>query len=83
MSENLQNVISERIVTRSGNFRFDYLPASTFTFRLIEDENFNGKWDTGLYVKRRQPEMVHIFPDKVQARLNWEIEADWDASKSK
>jgi hypothetical protein len=81
MSDNLQNVISEKIVRRSGNYRFDYLPASSFTFRLIEDSNRNGRWDPGKYVLGLQPEEVFILKEKVQARLNWEVETEWEAGK--
>jgi hypothetical protein len=80
VSDNLENIINERVITRNGTYRFDNLPAATFKFRLIEDHNANGKWDTGNYILQMQPEQVIIFPDKVQSRLNWEVEVTWDTS---
>jgi len=60
----------------SGEKRFVFinLPATTYTARLIEDRNGNGRWDSGSYFFKRQPEPV--FSKKLEAlRANWEIEA--------
>ncbi len=40
----------------SGDIQFNYVPAGDIKFRIIEDRNGNGKWDTGNLVERRQPE---------------------------
>ncbi len=58
---------------------FSHLPAATYTAQLIEDQNKNGRWDTGDYFARRQPEPV--FSKKLEAlRANWEIEATMRAA---
>jgi len=50
------------------------LPTAAYTILLIEDENGNGRWDTGNYFNHRQPE--RIFTKKMEAlRANWVIEA--------
>lgn len=53
---------------------FKNLVAATYSARLIEDYNDNGRWDTGDYFTLRQPEPV--FTKKLDAlRANWELEA--------
>jgi len=52
---------------------FNNLPAATYIAQLIEDWNGNGRWDTGDYFARRQPEPV--FSKKLDPlRANWEVE---------
>jgi hypothetical protein len=77
-NDKLDEVIAEKVITQSGTYTFINLPAKSFTFRLIEDANNNGVWDTGNYLRQLQPERVWVYPDKVETRLNWEIEAIWE-----
>lgn len=57
---------------------FTNLVAATYTARLIEDQNRNGRWDTGDYFAHRQPEPV--FTKKLdQLRANWELEVTMQA----
>ncbi len=45
-----------------------------YTIRVVEDDNKNGKWDSGNYLGKRQPERVTT--KKLQTlRANWELEA--------
>ncbi|MFN2394103.1 MAG: Ig-like domain-containing protein [Bacteroidales bacterium] len=73
-------IVDEKIISESDIYQFEYLPASTFRFRLVEDSNRNGMWDTGTYLDEVQPEKVYVFPDKIQSRLNWDVEVIWDIS---
>lgn len=57
---------------------FTKLLAATYTARLVEDRNGNGRWDTGDYFGHRQPEPV--FTKKLDAlRANWELEVTMQA----
>lgn len=59
---------------------FTRLLAATYTARLIEDRNRNGRWDTGDYFAHRQPEPV--FTKKLEAlRANWELEVTMDINE--
>ena len=50
------------------------LPTAVYTILLIEDANYNGRWDTGNYFKHVQPE--RIFTKKLESlRANWVVEA--------
>lgn len=43
-----------------------------YTFRIILDENNNGKWDTGDFSRQLHPETVHYFSEPIRLRPNWE-----------
>lgn len=56
---------------------FLQLPPSSFSLAVVIDENGNGKWDTGNYLKHIQPEKVINYTEKVTVRSNWDLELDW------
>lgn len=47
------------------------------TLRLTADINGNGRWDTGSYGTKRQPERVWRYPDPVNVRASWDLGIDW------
>ncbi len=49
------------------------VPTGNYTFRVIEDENNNYKWDVGDYESRLQAEKVVFYSKKIRVRANWEI----------
>jgi len=54
-------------------FEFNNVDPSNYLVRVIFDENGNGKWDTGSYLKRIQPERVSYAPTAIEIRANWEV----------
>ena len=46
--------------------------------RLYLDEDGDGKWTTGSWEQKRQPEQVFYFPEKIQTKSNWDFEEVWD-----
>ena len=46
--------------------------------RLYLDENGDGKWTTGSWSEKRQPEPIYYFPEKIQTKSNWDFEEEWD-----
>ncbi|MDE6624570.1 MAG: Ig-like domain-containing protein [Alistipes sp.] len=69
-----------------GDVRFNYVPAGEIKFRIIEDRNGNGQWDTGNVVERRQPERAEMFADEqgedtFVTKTNWEIEFTMDMNR--
>ncbi len=74
-------ILDEIEVSESGNYLFRYLESATFALRLVFDENKNGKWDTGDYLEKKQPEKVKMYPETIDSRLNWEVEVLWDISE--
>ena len=57
---------------------FEYLTPDTYYMRLYIDENEDGKWTTGSWTEKRQPEPVYYFPESIQTKSNWDFEEEWD-----
>lgn len=55
-----------------NEFEFTNLKPGKYLFRIIFDTNSNGKWDTGNYLEKKQPEKVTYFPEVIELRANWE-----------
>ncbi len=67
----------------TGDWQFNFVPAGEIKFRVIEDKNGNGKWDSGNVVERRQPERAEIYAndegeDTFATKANWEVEFSID-----
>ena len=58
--------------------KFEYLTPTTYYLRLYIDYNGDGKWTTGDWLKKRQPEPVYYFPSKLKLRANWDFEENFD-----
>ena len=70
----------------TGDWQFNYVPAGEIKFRIIEDMNGNGKWDTGNVVERLQPERAEIYAndegeDTFATKTNWEVEFSIDMNR--
>ncbi|MER3375587.1 MAG: Ig-like domain-containing protein [Allomuricauda sp.] len=64
----------EIVASEPQIFEFNNLDPGNYIARVIFDGNGNGKWDTGSYLKKIQPEKISYFPDVIEVRANWEME---------
>ncbi|MCH5327581.1 MAG: Ig-like domain-containing protein [Coprobacter sp.] len=62
----------------NGGAEFLYLDPGVYYARLFVDRNGNGKYDTGNYAEKRQPEDVYYYPKSLELKANWDVEQDWD-----
>ncbi len=68
-------VVDEIYATESRkNYSFRNLDPAKYYVRVIFDDNKNGKWDPGNYLKKIQPERVSYYPTVIDVRANWELE---------
>lgn len=74
--ELLQNekVVERRTFSPSKKAIFSQLTAGEYSFRVIGDENSNGRWDTVNLKERKHPEKIYLFSTPVKVRNNWEVE---------
>lgn len=70
-------VIREDPARQEGT-TFTYLEAKSFYVRLYIDQDGDGKWTTGDWATKRQPEPVYYFPKKLSLRANWDFEETFD-----
>jgi uncharacterized protein (DUF2141 family) len=72
---NRDETIKEKSVNSTTNISFDYLKPESYKVRIIYDDNNNGKWDTGDFLNKRQPELVEYFEEIQPVRPNWSLNA--------
>lgn len=72
------DVFREKTATQDGEVTFDLLPEGKYKFRAILDANGNGVWDTGLYLKRQQPEEIVYLPVEISVKQNFDYEQEFD-----
>ena len=57
----------------SDFYSLDYLIPQKYQIRFVKDRNGNGRWDTGNYLEKRQPEEVIYLEEALNLRANWEL----------
>jgi uncharacterized protein (DUF2141 family) len=85
MKDKDKKVTQEKIADGNGTVVFQYLNAGKYCIRLIEDINRNGKWDTGSYLNKKQPERVMFLifstgENLLEIKINREDEQTIDAN---
>lgn len=75
---NDKDQVVRELPARPEGTKFEYLAASTFYLRMYIDRNNDGKWTTGDWLLRRQPEPVYYYPSKLKLRANWDFEENFD-----
>lgn len=77
-----QPIIREVIMARQQFVKkYEKLVPGNYKVRIIRDANRNGLWDTGDYLKNRQPERIYLHPQTVDLKPNWEMELEIEMDK--
>jgi hypothetical protein len=69
--------LREQRVTADSVLTFAYLEAGKIRLRIVLDADGNGRWTTGDFGERRQPEKVWMYPETPLLRANWELELEF------
>lgn len=77
------NVLKEQRINQSIKVDYGLLEAGTYSYRLIDDVNNNGRWDTGNYLQHKQPESVLYSSERPNVRGAWDLETEWNLNKPK
>ena len=78
-----EKVVVKKTISNDGNVQFHYLKPEKYRIKFIYDWNGNGKWDTGSYQDKTQPETVSYINEVIKVRSNWEIEIARDLKPDK
>ncbi|WP_372932020.1 Ig-like domain-containing protein [Mariniphaga sediminis] len=73
-----ESILSEKKVTSDKTVVFDYLSPEKYRVKVIYDKNENGKWDTGSFQDKYQPERVAYINEVIKIRSNWDNNLNWD-----
>ncbi len=71
-------VVDQRTITTEKRADFGLLAPGKYGLKAIFDRNANGRWDTGIFLKKIQPEKVLVHPKTFDLKANWEEEETWD-----
>jgi hypothetical protein len=71
------NTLKQDIVNKAKSVNYDALPPGTYRLRAIKDDNGDGKWTTGNYLMKLQPEKVFYFPQSFTVRSNWDDTSEY------
>lgn len=72
-------IYKEFPIKSDGTLTVDYVPADTYSLKIIFDDNDNQQWDSGNLLKKIQPEMVKFYKPTGSkgtfiVKKNWENE---------
>ena len=81
LSDEKNNLVREIDELEDNKLNVDLLAPGNYKIRAFADANKNKKWDTGIFLKRQQPEKVFLFSTKIVIRSAWDTEEDWDFSE--
>ena len=67
-------VLEEHAITTKEEVLFEYLQPAKYKLRALLDADGNGKWSTGNYHRRFQPETVVDYKDVLEIRAGWDVD---------
>ncbi len=73
--------VREIPLTKGEKITLNYLLPGKYFAGVVMDENKNGKWDTGDFKKKQQPEKIDYFLKPVEVRAGWEIDIQYQPSE--
>ncbi len=77
LNEKGDKLIRQQIISKDGQLTFGYLKPGKYSVKVIFDTNKNGKWDTGDYLKKIQPEKILFHTGTTEVRENWDVDVNW------
>ncbi|MDR2980177.1 MAG: Ig-like domain-containing protein [Bacteroidales bacterium] len=69
-------VIQQDIINTSKAISYMHLTPGDYKIRVIEDRNKNGRWDTGNYHWKLQPEKLYFYDKTITIRGYWDLEEE-------
>lgn len=73
-----KSLIQETLLTESRTIDYRNLDPGSYRIKAIGDLNGNGRWDTGDYRARRQPEPAEAFAKTITLRAFWDVEETFE-----
>lgn len=75
------NIVRENSIDKNETLHFEYLQPNKYRLKLIYDKNGNGKWDSGNYLKKTQPEKIIYNNEPINIRSNWDADIEWKVTE--
>ncbi|MBG0859918.1 MAG: Ig-like domain-containing protein [Bacteroidales bacterium] len=74
-------VLQQVYMKEDGMAEFGLLEKGTYRLRTLYDLNNDGKWTTGDFDRRMQPEPVSFYNKELNIKEDWIVEEEWDISE--
>ena len=78
LQNNKGNTIQQNILSTNQSITYAHLDPGSYKVKVIKDRNNNGRWDTGNYKEKFQPEEIFFFDKPINIRGYWDIEEDFE-----
>ncbi len=75
-----EEVVQQKCFSKDGTVEFTMLLPDKYRMKIIYDTNGNGKWDTGIFQDKIQPERVGYSNEVLKLRSNWTEKRKWDVT---
>lgn len=69
-------VLKEQIITTKEEVMFEHLVPAKYKLRAILDTDGNGKWSTGNFHRRIQPETIVDYKDILEIHAGWDVDLE-------
>lgn len=76
-----KNILQRDIISKNTSIVYKNFITGKYSFRVIYDENKNGRWDSGNVKLKKYPESIWIDPTQITLRANWDSEEKLDIPK--
>ena len=67
------DLVRQKIIDSPQKVNFKLLPPGNYILKTLVDENRNGKWDTGDFLLKKQPEKIKFFDKIIEVKANWDV----------
>lgn len=57
----------------SSQYSFPYVRPGIYQLRVVEDQDKNGDWTPGQFLKRKRAEPIFFYPEKIKIKANFEL----------
>ena len=78
LTNNKGSILHQDIINSNRSITYAHLDPGSYKIKVIKDHNNNGRWDTGSYREKRQPEEIFFFDKPINIRGYWDIEEDFE-----
>ena len=72
-----ENIVKEDFISGAQTLNYTFLSPGSYKLKIIYDKNSDGKWTTGNYLQKRQPEKIIYYSKPITIRSNWDLELEW------
>ncbi|WP_461449230.1 Ig-like domain-containing domain [Mucilaginibacter sp.] len=68
------HIIQTNSISKNGSIIYKNFVTGKYSFKVVYDDNKNGKWDSGNVKQKRYPENIWVDPILITLRPNWDAE---------